>query len=116
MHFPEKYRKILSEVKPKMVLVTEKTLAKQILSASVVANVQPKFYMLDNELATCYDLRDLVDFKVQTGEEFCVAKCENPETDVAFILVSCQNHQSQYSNGNGLSLINVTHKMIMREM
>lgn len=92
-----------------MVVVTEKSLAKQILSASVVANVQTKFFILDNELATCYDLKDLVDFKVQTGDEFLVNKCENPDTEIALIFVSSQN-------GNGLTLVNVTHKMIMREM
>lgn len=102
---------MLSEVKPKMVLITEKSMGKQILSAAVVANVQSYFFILDNELGTCNDLRDLVDFKVLSGEEFSVEKCADPNTDIALILVDSQN-----TYGNGLTLINVTHKMIMRDM
>lgn len=105
----------MSDVRPKMVLITEKSHAKQMLSASVVANVQSKFYILDNELGTCQDLRDLVDFKVQSGEEFLISKCGNPDKDVAMILVSC-NNMNQFSNGNGIILVNLTHKMIMRGM
>uniref|UniRef100_A0A336MWB7 CSON006986 protein n=1 Tax=Culicoides sonorensis TaxID=179676 RepID=A0A336MWB7_CULSO len=110
----EKYRRILNEIKPKMVIITEKSLAKQLLSASIVANVPSQFYIQDNSLSTCFELRDLTEFQVQGTEEFKIYKCANPENEVAMILISNHNGNSFNGNGNGLKIVNVTHKMIMR--
>lgn len=53
-----------------MILITEPIIGKSIFSAGIVSKVNAEVYILNNDLPTCQELGELINFKVQVTDDF----------------------------------------------